>query len=101
MRRSKLEVNVDILKVVAQKGPLKFTHIMYKANLNCNVLKKYLEFLLNQGLLGEQIAAKGGIVYKITQKGIILLKSFREIYQMLPSSENENQMPMHLQAPIL
>ena len=35
MRRSKLEMYVDILKVLAQRGPLKLTHVMYKANVNC------------------------------------------------------------------
>jgi len=49
MRRPKLEINLDILKILAQKGPLKLTHIMYKVNVNCDVLKKYLEFLIKQG----------------------------------------------------
>jgi len=35
MRRSKLEVHVDVLKVLARHGPLKLTHVMYKANVNC------------------------------------------------------------------
>ncbi len=42
MRRSKLEMYVDILKVLAQRGPLKLTHVMYKANVNCSVLKGIL-----------------------------------------------------------
>jgi predicted transcriptional regulator len=50
MRRSKLEMYVDILKVLVQRGPLKFSHIMYKANLNCSILIQYLEFLVKQGL---------------------------------------------------
>jgi len=37
-RRSKLEMYVDILKALARHGPLKLTHIMYKANVNCSVL---------------------------------------------------------------
>jgi len=44
MRRSKLEMYIDILKVLAHRGPLKLTHIMYKANVNCSVLKEYLDF---------------------------------------------------------
>jgi predicted transcriptional regulator len=48
MRRSKLEMYIDILKVLAQRGPLKLTHIMYKANVNCSVLKEYLDFLIRE-----------------------------------------------------
>ena len=30
------------------------THVMYKANVNCKVLKEYLDFLLKQGLVEER-----------------------------------------------
>ena len=49
MRRSKMEMEVDILKILAQKGRLKLTHIMYKTNVNCSVLNTNLEFLIGQG----------------------------------------------------
>ena len=55
MRRSKMEMHLDILKILAQKGPLKLTHIMYKANVNCSVLKEYLDFLIQQELIAEKI----------------------------------------------
>jgi predicted transcriptional regulator len=58
MRRSKLEMYVDTLKVLARHGPLKLTHIMYKANVNCSVLKQYLDFLTQQNLVEEQTLHK-------------------------------------------
>jgi len=79
MRRSKLEMYVDILKVLAQKGPLKLTHIMYKANVNCSVLKEYLDFLIKQELVEERLAGKSRVVYANTQRGISVLKYFREL----------------------
>ena len=84
MRRSKLEMYVDILKVLAQRGPLKLTHIMYKANVNCNVLKEYLDFLLKQDLIEERMAGKSRTVFAATQRGITVLKYFRELKQALP-----------------
>ena len=48
MRRSKVEMHVDILEVLDHCGPLKLTHIMSKAHVNCNVLKEYLDFLTKQ-----------------------------------------------------
>lgn len=92
MRRSKLEMYIDILKVLAQRGPLKLTHVMYKANVNCSVLKEYMDFLLKQGLVEEQTVGKRRLVYTVTQRGIMVLKYFRELKQALPIvDENTNQ----------
>jgi len=94
MRRSKLEMYIDILKVLAHRGPLKLTHIMYKANVNCSVLKQYLDFLIKQNLVEERIAGKRRVVYAITQRGITVLKHFRELKQVLPIIEEPNRMPI-------
>ena len=89
MRRSKLEMYIDILKVLAQRGPLKLTHIMYKANVNCSVLKEYLDFLINQKLIEEKTVGKKRIVYVVAEKGLEVLKYFRELKVMLPVVEEE------------
>ena len=88
MRRSKLEMYVDILTVLAHKGPLKLTHVMYKANVNCGVLKEYLDFLIKQGLVEERTVRKERVVYAVTQRGITVLKYFRELKQILPLVED-------------
>ena len=93
MRRSKLEMYIDILKVLAHRGPLKLTHIMYKANVNCSVLKQYLEFLTKQNLVEERIAGKRRVVYAITPRGITVLKHFRELKQVLPIIEEARNRP--------
>ncbi len=87
MRRSKLEMCVGILSVLAQRGPLKLTHIMYKANLNCNVLKDNLDFLLKQELITERIIRRDNTVFAVTQSGINVLKYFKEITKALPFME--------------
>jgi predicted transcriptional regulator len=87
MRRSKLEMYIDILKVLAHRGPLKLTHIMYKANVNCSVLKEYLDYLIKQGLVEERTVGKRRVVFAITQRGITVLKYFRELRQVLPIVE--------------
>jgi predicted transcriptional regulator len=74
---------------------LKLTHIMYKANVNCVVLKDYLEFLLKQGLIEERMVRKSGVVFAVTQKGITVLKYFRELSMALPIVEEpRSQMPI-------
>lgn len=87
MRRSKLEMYVDILQVLAQRGPLKLTHVMYKANVNCSVLKEYLEFLTKQELVEERVIGRERVVYAITPRGIIVLKHFKELKEVLPIVE--------------
>ena len=83
MRRSKMEMYIDILKVMAKNGPLKLTHVMYKANLNCSVLKKNLDFLIKQNLIEEQITIKRKnkikINYAITERGRKVIKYFNEV----------------------
>jgi predicted transcriptional regulator len=93
MRRSKLEMYFDILSVLASRGPLKLTHVMYKANVNCSILKEYLDFLIKQNLVEERTISKRRIVYAITPRGVTSLKHFRELNQVLPIMEvaRENQ----------
>lgn len=94
MRRSKMEMYIDILKVMAQNGPLKLTHIMYKANVNCSVLKQNLEFLLEQNLIEEQVTVKRRnktkISYAITEKGRTVIKYFNEVNRALHITGEHN-----------
>jgi len=93
MRRSKMEMHLDILKTLAQKGSLKLTHIMYKSNVNCCILKEYLEFLTQQKLVEEKTLTKERTVYEITEKGLTVLKYFRELQIMLPMVEDKERIP--------
>jgi predicted transcriptional regulator len=89
-----MEMYIDILKVMAQNGPMKLTHIMYKANVNCSVLKRNLEFLLQQNLIEEQIVKKRRnktkISYAITEKGRTVLKYFNEVNRALQITEESH-----------
>jgi predicted transcriptional regulator len=91
VRRSKLEMYVDILSVLSHRGPLKLTHVMYKANVNCIVLKEYLDFLMKQGLVEERPVRKSRIVYAVTQRGLMVLKYFKELKQVLPIVEEDQR----------
>ena len=93
MKRSKLEIYVDILEVLSQRTPLKVTHIMYKANVNCRVLKEYLDFLTKQDLIEERVVGNGKVVYANTSHGTEVLKFFREIDKMLPVLEEGKTLP--------
>jgi predicted transcriptional regulator len=78
---------VAILKVLVHWGPLKLTHVMYKANVNCTVLEEYLDLLTNQGLVEVKTNKRERKVYAITQRGVTVLKQFRELKEVLPIVE--------------
>ena len=82
-----MEMYIDILKVLAQNGPLKLTHVMYKANVNCSVLKQNLDFLMKQSLIEEQIKRrkrnKIKIRYAVTERGRTVLKYFNQVDEAL------------------
>ena len=91
MSRSKLEMHIDILKVLAQKGPLQLPHIMYQANVNCNILKGYLDFLIKQGLIEERVIEKSSVVYANTDRGTNVIKFFGELDKPLPLKEEDGK----------
>jgi predicted transcriptional regulator len=86
-----MEMYVDILKVLAKNGPLKLTHVMYKANVNCSVLKLNLDFLIKQNLIEEQIKIKKKnktkIRYAITERGRTIIKHFNQVDRALNITE--------------
>ena len=90
MRRSKLEMYVDILKVLAHTGPQKLTNIMYKANVNGNLLKESLGFLIAQGLIEEQTVGERSVVYINTPKATAVLKYFGESSPTVPMVEEKD-----------
>ncbi len=90
MRRSKLEIYLDILDILSIKGPLKLTHIMYKSNVNCSVLKEQLDFLIKNNLVEERLLAKERVVYAISQRGLNVLKAFREVKKVLQIEEEKH-----------
>lgn len=91
-----MEMYIDILKVMAQNGSMKLTHIMYKANVNCSVLKQNLEFLMQQNLVEEQNIPKKRnrikIRYSITEKGRTVIRYFNEVNVALQITE-ESKIP--------
>jgi len=93
MRRSKLEIHIDILRALAYHGRLKPTHITYKANVNCSALKECLSFLVQRNLIKEQTISKKRQkrrVYAITDLGLTALRNVKEINNALHVFDEPN-----------
>jgi predicted transcriptional regulator len=80
-----METYCDIVKAIGA-GAEKPTHIMYRANLSWTVMQGYIKDLETQGLVISQ-ENDGKRVYKLTEKGFLLLKqyvSIKEDLNLLP-----------------
>jgi len=86
---------LDILKVLTHWGLLKMTHVMYKANVNCSLLEGYLGLLIKQELIEKRIIKRERKVYAITQRGVTVLKLFRELKEVLPIVEETGNKTIH------
>ena len=95
MRRSKIEICMEILKILSQRGLSRITHVMYDTNTNCSLLKEILVFMMKQGLVEEKSVGKDRVAYCITQRGLAILSAFNELNQVLPViEENPDQISL-------
>ena len=83
MRKTKLEMYVGVLKILAQNDLAKTCNVADELNISTDDLKKYLVFLLKQGFIYEQ-KLSNNVVYLITKRGNRVLKYFNELKQELP-----------------
>ena len=75
IRRSKLEMSISLLEFLFLRGPSKLTRLMYRANMSHHIIMKVLKDLIEQELVEER-HVDGKNIYKITKKGINILKGF-------------------------
>jgi predicted transcriptional regulator len=78
IRRSKIEVFADIIKIVAEDRGIKRTQVMYKANLAWKVLKEALDFLEARGIVKSE-EQDSRIVLSLTDEGFRVLMRLREL----------------------
>jgi predicted transcriptional regulator len=71
-RRSKFDIIIAILDVML--GGATKTKIVYKANLNFNLATKYLDLLLEKGLVRID-----GSSYEITEEGKVFAEKAKEL----------------------
>ena len=74
-RRNNIDICADILSVA--KIPAKKTRIVYEANLNFNIVKDYLSWLKEKGLLRNESG-----LYLTTSKGERFLREYKTLMSM-------------------
>lgn len=81
VRRSHLEIKMDILRAV-KEGVEKPTQIMYKANISWAILQTHLKSLVENGFLSE-LECGSRRRYELTQKGFDILRAYSNILEQV------------------
>ena len=78
MRRGRFEIMGEILTITADgtEGAVK-TSIVYRANLNFNIVNKYLNMLLKEDLVS--VANGSTMRYKTTERGLKFLDMYKNM----------------------
>jgi len=84
-RRSSIEVIADMLRL----GEAGKTEIMYSANMSYFQLQKYLNFLLQLGLINKVTVGNPIVTYRVNNKGLRLLRNIDSILEMLELREED------------
>ena len=84
-RRSNFEIIADMLRL----GEAGKTEIMYSANMSYFQLQKYLNFLLQLKLIDKVTVGNPIVTYRVTRKGLRLLRNIDNILQMLELGEED------------
>jgi len=81
LRRGRFEIIGEILSLAADgtDGAAK-TSIVYRANLNFNIVNRYLNLLLQEGLLS--VVRGSTVKYKVTERGLKFLNMYKNLKGM-------------------
>lgn len=83
-RRSSIEVISDILRL----GEAGKTEIMYSVSMSYSQLQKYLNLLLELKLVDKTTSVNESVTYRVTPKGLSLLKNIDSMLEMLEDKES-------------
>lgn len=75
MRRGRFEIIGEILSLATDN--VKKTSIVYRANLNFNLVNKYLNLLIQEGLISSTTGSARN--FKTTEKGLEFLKAYKNM----------------------
>ena len=83
-RRSRIEVIADILRL----GEAGKTEIMYTVHMSYGQLQKYLDIMLKLRLIDRAAIHNQSGTYRVTQKGLRLLRNVDAVLEILEGKES-------------
>ena len=91
-RRTKYDINADVVEMIVRKGQCSLTRISYGANMPVDRTKKILSFLVGHGFITE-VTIGDSRKYRTTKWGLEYLETFkrmRKFFAALEDSEPSN-----------
>ena len=85
-RRSSTDIIADILGLL-RLGEAGKTEIMYKTKMSHSQRQKYLENMMGLGLVGELRKENGSASYRVTRKGLRVLRTIENMQEALLREE--------------
>jgi|GEM_PF-2195434 len=85
IRRSKMEILMDMLKIIAQEGSIRRTRLMYRANLTWTTFREALCNLENNGLVSAE-KRENGVFVSLTTLGYETRASFEKLEKFAAST---------------
>ena len=83
-KRTYLEIIEDILKVIGSRnGKAKPTHILYKSNLSYQMMREYLDRLIEKGFVIQK--SDNGKTYFLTNKGYKFIQEYKAVRDITDS----------------
>jgi len=76
MRRSKLELFVDIIRALAERA-LTIDEIAFECGTNCLTLSQKMDFLIKCDMVSIEMTHDKKAFYALTRRGAAILKTFR------------------------
>ncbi len=89
-RRSSIEIIADMLRL----GEAGKTEIMYSVNMSYFQLQKYLNFMIERELVDKVKLGNPSVTYRVTKKGLTLLRHIDEILDTLNLKEDADEASM-------
>lgn len=83
LQRSQWDIIAKVLGIA--RSPESKTHVMYRANLSFRQLERYLEFLLDKGLLrvSEVRHSRATKLFVTTDKGLSFLEAYHRLEEIV------------------
>jgi predicted transcriptional regulator len=88
-RRSSIEIIADMLRL----GEAGKTEIMYSVNMSYFQLQKYLNFMVERELIDTVKLGNPSVAYRVTKKGLTLLRHIDEILDTLNLKDDGEETP--------
>jgi len=78
MPPSKLDKYLDILETLVRR-PQKLDYIAYRVNEECSAVRRFLDFLVSNGLVEKRSFSGKRVVYAINERGLSVFKTLRAL----------------------